>query len=354
MIVARAIGQSFTHQAHYCTASGAPFCGALLSRAAEDILAGGPMAALVAPWAELDLAALLSHAIALRWLGAVHDLALSGATPDVSAAFPRPDRIADPERAWAAVRRQMDQDPSSIAGFMDHEPQTNEVRRSALLIAGALEVAGRFDLPLRLVELGASAGLNQLFDRFTYRFGDIARFGSDTAAVRIDTDWRGVAPCVDAPLRVASREACDRKPIDLGDPVATRLLKAYVWADQFDRLHLLDAAVAEAVRFGVRVQTADAIAFVATRGAPQPGVATLVYHSIFRQYMPARSQADLAQQMVRHGAATGLDAPLAWLAMEPESHSSTDIALTLTVWPGGETRRLARCHLHGAWVRWGD
>ena len=48
------------------------------------------------------------------------------------------------------------------------------------------------------------------------------------------------------------RAACDRAPVDLADPIARRRLRAFVWADQFDRLARLDAAIAAALAAGVR------------------------------------------------------------------------------------------------------
>jgi hypothetical protein len=71
----------------------------------------------------------------------------------------------------------MQGEAARIADFMSHEPQTNEVRRSAVLLPGFLTIAAETGLPLRILELGASAGLNQLWDRRHYRLGEIGEWG---------------------------------------------------------------------------------------------------------------------------------------------------------------------------------
>ncbi|HEX5263142.1 MAG TPA: DUF2332 family protein, partial [Phenylobacterium sp.] len=88
------------------------------------------------------------------------------------------------------------------------------------------------------------------------------------------------------------------------------------------------------------------------RAAPRAGVATVVYHSIFWQYLAPRTQAALREAMELHGAAATPDAPLAWLRMEPAPGRIIPIELRLTLWPSGEERRLAVVQAHGATVAW--
>jgi hypothetical protein len=242
--------------------------------------------------------------------------------------------------------------PERFAGFMSHEPQTNEVRRSACLLPGFLTLAAETGLPLRIFEIGASAGLNQLWDRYHYDLGAGGSWGDAASDVRLDTDWRGGAPPLEAAISVVHRAACDRKPVDLRDPVARRRLKAYVWADQFERLERLDAAVAMALAGGVQVEAEDAVTWVADRAAPAEGAATVIFHSVFWQYMPSASQAAVRATIEALGARATPTAPFAWLRMEPPPENLAAMELRLTVWPGGEDRRLARVHPHGASIAW--
>jgi len=344
--------QALQVQGQVCASMGAPFSGALLARAAEDLHAGGPTVSLMAPWEDHDPQTQLKLATPLRWLGALHDLALSGDEPALTDAYPALGRPGDERAAWDAARIAMSRDPARLAAFMTHEPQTNEVRRSACLIGGFLTIAQSTGLPLRIFELGASAGLNLGFDRYYYDLGTAGGWGAAEAKVRLDTDWRGVAPPLHAPLRVVDRVACDRKPISLADAASRRRLKAYIWADQFDRLTRLDAAIDEAVGAGVRVEAEDAVEFTLNRVKPREGTDSVLFHSVFWQYLPLDRQSALSAEVAAIGATASASAPFAWLRMEPGEKRLTDMEVRLTVWPGAETRRLARCHPHGAWVEW--
>jgi hypothetical protein len=333
-------------QAGMCRQLGSPLNAELLERAAEDWLADGPVKALLGPWNELNLRAQFDAATPLRLIGSWHELALSGDDPATARAY----AALDADAIWSAVCVAMDERGARLAAFMAHEPQTNEVRRSACLLGGFLEAAKAADLPLRCFEVAASAGLNLSWDRYRYRLGEVA-WGDPAARVEIDTDWQGGLPPLDARTHVIERAACDRRPTDLNDPVQRRRLVAYVWADQADRLARLQAAIAVALANDVQVEEADAVAWVRERVAPQPGALTVLYHSVFWQYMPSESQAALAALIAQIGARATAEAPFAWLRMEPPMpEPGMDVRLTL--WPGGEERLLAQVHPHGAQVRW--
>jgi hypothetical protein len=242
--------------------------------------------------------------------------------------------------------------PGHFAEVLGHEPQTNEVRRSACLLPGFLTVARETGRPLRVFEVGASAGLNQLWDHYAYDYGAAGSWGASEAAVRLDAEWRGAAGPLDGVAVVATRAACDRKPVDIRNPVARRRLKAFVWADQFDRLARLEGALALALEEGVAVETADAVGWTATRAAPAAGAATVLAHSVFWQYMPPESQRALTEVIADLGSRASHAAPFAWLRMEPAPGALMPMELRLTVWPGGRERRLAVVHPHGAWVEW--
>jgi hypothetical protein len=334
-------------QSGICAAFGSAFYGALLSEAAADL--APDVRALFAPWDGQSYEALLDAAVVLRFLCALHDLALSGDAPALAATFPP---AADGAAAWAAARAAIAANGPRLAAFMEHEPQTNEVRRSVCLLPGFLTIAAETGLPLACLELGASAGLNQLWSRYRYELGSAGAWGDPTSPLHLDTAWTGAAPPLDTDLRVASTAACDRKPIDIRDPAQRRRLRAYLWPDQTERLVRFDAAVAMALDAGVTVEAADAADWATARAAPRDGVATVIFHSIFWQYLPRETQAALRAAVAAHGAAATASAPLAWLRMEPPEGAAMPIELRLTLWPGGEDRRLAIVHAHGATVNW--
>jgi hypothetical protein len=345
-----AIASSLRLQAQACLALGSPFNAQLLDLAADDVDAGGPATALLAPWADQDLRGLMAAAVPLRLLGGLHDLVLSGDDPALADAYPDPGKAFNAASAWREARRAMAEHAERLAAFMDHEPQTNEVRRSACLLGGFLTVAKETGLPLRCFEIAASAGLNLSWDRYRYDLSGSA-WGPESP-VLLPSDWSGVLPPLDAQVHVVHRQACDRRPVDLKDPVQRRRLLAYVWPDQFDRLERIRAAIDVALTNDVTVEAADAVDWTARSARPTPGAATVIYHSVFWQYMPAESQAALRQTIEHLGNSSTHEAPLAWLRMEPPPENMAIMEVRLTMWPGGEERVLAVVHAHGASARW--
>lgn len=346
----KALSSTLRLQGQACLALGSPFHARLLELAAEDLDAGGPTAGLLAPWNGQDLRGLMAAAVPLRLLGGLHDLVLSGDDPALARAYPQPGKAFDAESAWPEARRAMAGRADRLSAFMEHEPQTNEVRRSACLLGGFLTLAKETGLPLRCFEIAASAGLNLSWDRYRYDLSGLP-WGPESP-VLLPSDWSGALPPLDAPVRVVHRQACDRRPVDLRDPVQRRRLLAYVWPDQFDRLERIRAAIGVALIQDVAVEAADAVDWTAQSVRPEPGAATVIYHSVFWQYMPAESQAALRQAIEYIGASATLDAPLAWLRMEPPPENMAIMEVRLTMWPGGEERVLAVVHAHGASANW--
>jgi hypothetical protein len=295
---------------------------------------------------------MFDEATPIRLFGALHDLVLSGEAPELARHYPTDETPGDGAAAWRAAAQIIPPRREALAAFMTHEPQTNEVRRSASLLGGFLEVARASGLPLRCFELGASAGLNQFWNRFHYDLGGDLAWGDSASKVRIVADWRGPAPDTNRAIEVAERAACDRRPVQLTDPMERRRLEAYVWPDQRARLANLRAAIDLALAEGVDVEVADAPSWTREQAAPTAGAATVVYHSIFFQYMPKESQAALLEALAQHGAAASAQAPFAWVRLEPDMNDMRTIEMRLTLWPGGEDRLLAFSHPHGTWAEW--
>jgi hypothetical protein len=341
------VAKALSIQGGVCRGMGSPLNGDLLDRAAADWLAGGPVRDLLAPWAHLGLKAQFEAAAPLRLIGAWHELALSGDDQAVARAYEQ----LDADAIWAAVHPAMASARDRLAAFMAHEPQTNEVRRSICLLGGFLEIAKATGLPLRCFELAASAGLNLSWDRYRYRLGEDS-WGDPGAAVQMNTEWTGPAPPIDAVVKVIERAACDRRPTDLHDPDQRRRLVSYIWADQTERLARLRAAIEVALAHDVTVEDADAVDWTRKRVALQSGAATVLYHSVFWQYMPPESQAELRALIEEKAVHATAEAPFAWLRMEPASDSLAAMEVRLTLWPGGEDRQLANVQAHGASVHW--
>jgi hypothetical protein len=281
--------------------------------------------------------------------GALHALALTGSAPPLVSCYPPSAAPVEPLRPVLldVVREHQ----SAIRAFLVSPPQTNEVGRSGVLVGGFLEIAKETGLPLRCLEIGASAGLNSIWDRYHYRLGAVC-WGDPQSPVSLAPGWEGPSPPVDVRLRVIERHACDIAPIDLEDPAQRLRLRAYIWADQRERLSRLESAIDLARAHGPRVDQADAADWIRAKlREPAARVATVFYHSVMWQYMPPGTQAAIQASLERAGDRATNAAPLAWLRLEPFA-SASGFELRMTLWPGAREFRLAVAHPHGSSVSW--
>jgi hypothetical protein len=325
---------------------GSAIYGELLARCADDFERGGAVARTLAGWVGHPV---LDNA-PLRLLGAAHFLALRGDAPALAACFPSCGGSYDSARAWRALQEVLAQHEARVRAHLTEQIQTNEVRRCCALLGGFLEIARAFPWPLRLLEIGASAGLNQCFDQFRYELGT-QRFGPADAPLALDCEWRGSPlDTRGVALRVASRKGCDLAPIDLRDRDRRLRLESFFWPDQVERLARLRAASECALRSGVALEQASAGDWIAREAATLPAHTTSVlFHSVMWMYVPEAERRRIHALMESAGARATHEAPLAWLRMESANFEHCEIRLR--TWPG-EERLLGKCHYHGAWVEW--
>ncbi len=289
--------------------------------------------------------------LALRLLGGAHALALSGQAPELAAFYPSAGGTVESApgspRAWAALRRTFAEQAEEIRTWLDHPPQTNEVGRAAALLGGLRHIAAEAPLPIRLVEVGASAGLNLRADHF-YVPGDAGSYGTPDSPVVLAGGWQGEAP-PESHIEVIERVGGDLAPVDPTTPSGRLRLTAYVWPDQADRLSRLRGAfvLAEEVPAELRAESAsDTLA----RTELAPGTWTVLWHSIFRQYLSERQRAELTSGVAALGATATPSARFAYLYLEQSRAGGCPV--TLETWPGGQRRVLGSAPAHGLPVHW--
>jgi hypothetical protein len=340
---------AFRRQMAWCERAGAAFTAQLMAWLSHDWAAGGPVRTLLPTWPGDPLA----DAVPLRLAGGLHALVLGGQAPALAALYPPYRDHFDAARATPVLHALLHTHALPLRAFLASPPQTNEPLRSAALLGGFAAIAQAHGLPLALREVGASAGLNLLWDAWGYKLGDDRFFGPARSPVQLTSDWRGRPPALPDRIAVADRRGCDSNPISLLDPASALRLAAYVWPEQRARLARLQAAIGVARRAGVRPAAADAARWAEQElAAPRPSQTTVLYHSICWQYLGAETQARLHAAIEAAGARATADAPLAWLSYEPPGDDLVTPELRLTMWPGGTTRRLARGHPHAEWVEW--
>jgi hypothetical protein len=340
MIAAQLRGQS-----RACGRLGSALYGRLLERAAADVQAAGPCWDVFSTYRSESLGA--DHVLALRLMAAVHRLVLEGRAPELARHYPSVGGDAAGE-AWPPFRTTVADNRDLLAERLKLPVQTNEVGRSAALLGGFLLAARHTGLPLRLLELGASAGLNLLWDRYRYVAGEAA-WGDPASPVRfLDVVTEGQPP-FDVQASVAERRGCDIAPLDPSKAGDRLTLMSYVWADQAPRFDMLARALELAQRTPARVDRADAPQWLADRLAvPAEGVVTVVFHSLVTLHLDWKTRRALRRIIERAGQRATPAAPLAWLRME---WGSDAVEVRLTTWPGAAARLIARTDTAGRRIR---
>jgi hypothetical protein len=241
--------------------------------------------------------------------------------------------------------------------------QTNECGRSALIALGLAAVEDRIGPLEVLVDAGASAGLNLLYDRYHLAYGDLGSRGDPASPVRIDctVTGRGSLPSSlpDVPVRVG----VDRDPVDVTDADHHEWLLACTWPDT-GRLERTAAALALAATDPPEIRPGDMAVDIPTvldeLGGDGPAV---VVTSWALAYLGRRDRARFLE---------GLDAaaerrPVVWLSFEgpgavdlaeqprvPDGVEITPSILAMARFggTGGAARALALVHPHGSWIHW--
>ena len=242
--------------------------------------------------------------------------------------------------------------------------QTNEVQRCVALLPALLTVASETDMPLELVELGPSAGLNLLLDRYRYSYANGA-WGPERAALELvatEPQGRVPAPLLAHPLEIRRRRGIDLSPVDATTREGYLLLRSFLWPGLDDRVRRLDAAVATLRREAQRPDliAGDYVALLPGLLAERPGDAvTVVFQTASTGYLPVEAAARLREGLD----AAGADGrPLAWVSTRRRDEREDTAGdthelrlehweLELRVWPG-QARLAATLDFHGNWLDW--
>jgi hypothetical protein len=280
----------------------------LLYELAADWDAGGVMRRICRDWADAPAGAVVQ----LRLLAGVQRLVLSGRAPELVPFYRNLGGTADPSDAWPVFHRVLVEHADQLRRDLDIAPQTNEPGRSTPLLVGIFDAVRRSGLErVRLLEPGASAGLNLLVDRFRIGGEQWWSGPADSSLQLADAVVGSIEP-VD--YTIVARRGCDLAPVDPGTEDGRLRLTSFVWPHHIERYQRLQAALRIAAEHPVPVDQAAAAHWLASQlaGPADDGVLTVVWHSVTRQYWPAAEIEAVAQVL---DAARGR-MPLAHVAME--------------------------------------
>ena len=284
-------------------------------------LAGDPRVGGLAPDLEWDLP--------LRLLGGLHYLVLSGdaSWDDLDEALVLHREVL---RRWCT----------------EQAVQTNEVQRSWALLPGFLSVVdGR---PFDVLELGPSGGLNLLWDRYAYRYAS-GTWGSGPLELAGDDRRPPPAELLERQVEVVRRRGVDLNPVDVTTEHGSRLLQAFVWADQSARLDRLRRAIDVVQHDPPELIRGDYVAALPSLLADRiEGTQLVVFQTASTMYLD-RGGSERLRAALR---GAGRDEPVVYLSTG-RAPDDDGFALELDRYPGGPPTRLGVFDFHGEWLDWG-
>ncbi len=337
-------------QAVHADNNGAPCTGRVIRSFIPLLQSGTSVAERMRNWPGLSL----EDAMPLRLAGGLHNLHLTGVDDRLGPIYA--GEVTDQAAVDATVLAVVQAHDEHLLEWFDGPPQTNEGGRSAGIMAQLLWLSARPELSnaprFELNEIGASAGINTMMDRFAFDLGGV-RAGNEASPLVIKPEWRGPPPPAGA-VEIVAIEGCDVAPVNLADAGEALRLKSYVWPDMAGRLARIDTAIAFARERAPKVTKMDAADWVDQRLArPQEaGTIRVLFHSIVWQYLPPEARARIEAAMANAGAEATPDRPLAWVTVET-NRATFRHELRTRFWPGGEDEvLLGQAHAHGVWVEW--
>ena len=333
------IHEAFTMQARACADLDSPFMERLMTLFAQRLTPGTPVADRLLDWP--GDTSFRGDSVPLRLAGALHALRIE----EVALADVYPPHAPSDDALWTAVSAAMAAHAPRLLAWLERAPQTNEVRRAAAILPVLAGLQARLRLPVRLLELGCSGGLNLRMEAFRADLGGRV-LGDPASDVALTPEWSGPAPDGDVP-QIIARAGVDLAPVETTSMEGRLRLLAYLWPDQPERIARTDAAIRIARERPATMDRADAGAWLdAVLARPAEGALTVVYHTVAWQYFPPASQARAEGAMAR----AARKGPLARIGMEGDGGRGASV--TLTTWPSGRAHEVARADFHGRWIEW--
>jgi hypothetical protein len=248
--------------------------------------------------------------------------------------------LAGTPDGWTEFRATLGERRGEIEAVMlERRTQTNEPARCAVM----LPLLAALPQPLALLEVGASAGLCLLPDRYGYDYAG-HRLGDGRPVLRCTPE--GDVPLPDALPRIAWRAGLDLNPLDITDPDQVRWLELLIWPGQEHRLETLRGAIEVAREAPPRVIKGDLTEDLKALAAEAPDDATLViFHTAVLYYVPSAGRARFRATVAELGAT--------WLACEAANVLGLPAGPPSLMALAKDGRRVAWADGHGASLSWG-
>ena len=231
--------------------------------------------------------------------------------------------------------------------------QTNEVGRcTGLLPAFSLIYRRTQRTPLSLIEIGSSAGLHLLWDKYGYDYDHVARIGDRTSEVQLHCSLlgEGIPDLPDQMPSIRFRIGIDIDPIDIENAEEVRWLRALIWPEQTDRAALFERAIHIVRRDPppiVAGNAADVLPSVLTR-VPKDTV-LCIFHSYTLNQCPANIRGEILRKVEEVAKSRDLfRISLEWYGGQQQPYLELNSYTSRQV----DHELLAYCESHGRSIEW--
>jgi len=251
------------------------------------------------------------------------------------------------QASWADIDVALDEHAEFLSRWaVEQDVQTNEVQRAWGLLPAFLSVADA--RPLDLLELGPSAGLNLLWDRYRYRYST-GTWGDGTLELAGDDRAPPPSNLLQKRVSVERRRGIDLNPVDATTEHGARLLQAFVWADQAERLERLRRAIDVVRTDPPELMRGDYVeSLPALLRDRQMGAQLVIFQTASTMYLDQSATGHLRAAL--HDAAR--EEPLVFISTG-RAPDDDGFALEVERYPDGRAVRLAVFDFHGEWLEWG-
>jgi hypothetical protein len=305
----------------------------------------------------LDLAShALSKPVPMIFFAAIHYLLLDNAAHPLATFYPDINSVpcATDTDLYSVFQDFCFKHRDEIKDIIStYHVQTNEVRRCACLLpAFSLAVQEANGLPLTLVEIGASAGLNLLWDQYGYDYGNGLSYGNRASPVQLTCALRGNEQPLFSEVfpRIALRIGIDLNPTDVRDELAVNWLHAFIWPEHTGRFDLLHRAVKTARNNPPEVRKGDVLELLPDiMNTVQPQTFLCLFHTFVSNQMSPEARNVLAKLIADYGSRRHI----CCISIDLSDKYKYPRLELLSYIDGVESHRhLANCSGHSRWMEW--
>lgn len=236
------------------------------------------------------------------FLGAVHYLLMNGIEHELAAYYASMvDVPKESSGAFDCFKDFCMQNEHAITQLLENKlVQTNEVRRCAYLYPSFCHIYNLTKKPLALIEIGTSAGLQLMWDKYSYSYNASQKYGSEYSMLEISAEMRGdrLPFLFKHSPPVTRRIGLDLHINNLNDAEDYLWLKALIWPEHKERNTDFERAAHSLKGHTIELIEGDVVAILPEIVQTVSKDSSLcIFHTHVANQMPAETKKKLCKQI---------------------------------------------------------